>query len=283
LKGFTMLTSDAARSNPTHSDLFPSSADILSINIHGSLRASGGLSRDMLRLMVLLNAPGCYAQQDLFSPKHIFICDARKPVSVSAGRFARALLDLLIQRDLCAFDSKGLRAFLTPKARQLLEQRQAKRAVPEAAPKPSPAFEAPSITLSDFDNSPLGALQRLKDRHNKRFLPPYALIAAERLRRDLVVAGLVPQPSHQKSDGALDCRRDAVIAARGRIDPAFKAIGSESADLLMDVCGFLKTLLEVEKQNGWPQRSSRMLLRAALHTLARHYGLSIECVDKVSV
>jgi Domain of unknown function (DUF6456) len=42
-------------------------------------------------------------------------------------------------------------------------------------------------------------------------------------------------------------------------------------------------LVEVEKQNGWPQRSSRMLLRAALHTLARHYGLSVDLDEKVSV
>jgi hypothetical protein len=65
---------------------------------------------------------------------------------------------------------------------------------------------------------------------------------------------------------------DVVVAAKVRVERALKAAGPEFAGALIDVCGHALGLDDIERSNGLPMRSGKLLLRTALTRLARHYG-----------
>lgn len=129
--------------------------------------------------------------------------------------------------------------------------------------------------------SPLSTLARLKDKAGSPFLAETAMAAGERLARDFCRAGLQPrltmvwQPrlSGRTVGEAGQGREisDTAIAARQRLRRAIEAMGPELSGVALDVCCFMKGLETVERERQWPVRSAKLMLRAALMALARHY------------
>ena len=107
--------------------------------------------------------------------------------------------------------------------------------------------------------------------------------AGERLRRDLTVAGMLPGVT-ARWDGLVVSRgqsgagrdpahaTDTALAARQRATKALDAVGPDYADLLIDLCGFLKGIETIEQERGWPLRSAKVVIKLALARLADHYG-----------
>jgi hypothetical protein len=138
--------------------------------------------------------------------------------------------------------------------------------------------------LVDDAESPLGWLRRRKDKDGRPFLDETEFTAGERLRADFTFAQLTPRvTANWEATGGRERRgggpgrggemRDNVVAARQRVRRALVAVGPELADILLDVCCFLKGLEEVERDERLSARSGKEVLRRALSALARHYGL----------
>lgn len=137
--------------------------------------------------------------------------------------------------------------------------------------------------------SPLRWLAKRKDKTGKPMLEAYQIEAGERLRADYQFAGLTSKvtsswnpAASSNSGGANDAaaHQDNIMAARQRVVRAVAAVGPELAGILVDVCCHLKGLEDAEKNEGWPQRSGKVILQLALTKLARHYGLVSE--EKIS-
>jgi hypothetical protein len=131
-------------------------------------------------------------------------------------------------------------------------------------------------------SSPLMALLRLKDRDGQMFFPAETVEAGERLAGDFHRGHLSPRitasweprlsaSSKVKTNSAADLS-DTALAARLRFSRAADAMGPELAGVAIDVCCFEKGLEAVERERQWPVRSAKLMLRAALQALARHYA-----------
>ncbi len=129
--------------------------------------------------------------------------------------------------------------------------------------------------------SPLGALARLKRRDGELWFPPTLVAAGDRLRADYTRGQFMPtmgvrlEPLASRGNaargGGIAELTEAALSARMRVERAMEAVGPETAGLLIDVCCHLKGLETVERERQWPQRSAKLLLRAGLEMLARHY------------
>jgi hypothetical protein len=220
---------------------------------------------------------------------------ARAGVSLGSGRFKVKAAELLVAGDLAHWTGErgSPRLAITDAGRAHLRRGEAEtaeegfiaqhltltRAVIEATDGPT------SVTL-DAEESPLAWLSRRKDTDGRPFLDAAAVGAGERLRADLTIAGMLPSVSARwdmgvdrgGSGGGTDpaAATDVMVAARQRATQALKDVGEDFADLLIDVCGFLKGLEAVERERGWPPRSGKVVVRLALWRLAEHYGLERE-------
>ncbi len=136
--------------------------------------------------------------------------------------------------------------------------------------------ERVAINLAE---SPLAQLARRKGQDGKPFLTTVEVLAGERLRADFTRGQMMPRlganwvasvSSGRRAGGVADLT-DAALAARLRVDRAMGAVGPELAGVLADICCFLKGMEQVEMERGWPVRSAKVVLKAALGALARHY------------
>lgn len=134
--------------------------------------------------------------------------------------------------------------------------------------------------------SPLSWLFSRRDRDGNSLISEAEFKAGERLRADFWFAQMSPSVTQSWSvtvttgsgrrTGHQADQADNVIAAAERVRRALDAVGPELAGILIDVCGHLKGLEEIEKNARWPQRSAKLVLNMALSALARHYGLVTE-------
>lgn len=133
--------------------------------------------------------------------------------------------------------------------------------------------------LRNEAESPLAWLRRRKGPDGRPMLDDAAFAAGERFRRDFTRAAVMPRTTANwdisaAAGGARGpaSATDAMVAARQLFEAACRAVGAELAGLLIDVCGFLKGLEQVERERGWPARSAKVVLLVALGRLAEHYG-----------
>lgn len=142
--------------------------------------------------------------------------------------------------------------------------------------------DGPQAAAANLSESPLLKLALRKDRNGRPFLDSEMLRAGERLRSDYTRGLLLPRlgvnwaslgggGAGGPGGSAVDLT-DAALAARKRVDRAIESVGPELAGVLLDVCCFLKGLETVELERGWPVRSAKVVLRAGLSALARHYA-----------
>ncbi|MEF2071864.1 DUF6456 domain-containing protein [Consotaella sp. CSK11QG-6] len=139
----------------------------------------------------------------------------------------------------------------------------------------------------DGEESPLARLATRRTKDGEPFLTPSEAMAGDRLRADFTRAGLTPSVTQRWSAaprtqgarrGASDLS-EAAIDARSRVNAAVTTVGPELSGVLLDVCCFLKGLEEVERERGWPARSAKLMLKAGLGMLARHYGFDREMTE----
>lgn len=138
------------------------------------------------------------------------------------------------------------------------------------------------LVTRNLDESPLGHLSRIRGRDGRTFLPPDAVAAGERLLADFTRGQLQPRVTAAWEPRLADRvkgvpggqaeLKDSALAARARFGRAVEAMGPELSGVALDVCCFHKGLETVERERQWPARSAKLLLRAALMTLARHYA-----------
>jgi hypothetical protein len=139
------------------------------------------------------------------------------------------------------------------------------------------------VTVNEAE-SPLAWLARRTGRDGRALIEPVELAAGERLREDFTCAQLMPRVTSDWSNAVVGRQQglslaspaDAAVAARQRVRHALDAVGPEFAGLLVDVCCFLKSLGDVERERRWPPRSAKLVLQLGLGRLARHYGFAAQ-------
>jgi hypothetical protein len=254
------------------------------------MTAGDSLSRETARLLGMLGQAETRAFVDPTDGSSVLIHRRRSGISVGAGRFAVAVAHALVRQDLACWRQE-------PSGREVLGLTKAGEAHLRraTAPEAGLAFfhqhhetdvahvetDAGSARVRvDVDESPLDWLRRRKDRNGEAMIDEASYQAGERLRTDIMLAGLLPGVTARwdgmpRSSGPASPGEatDRMVAARQRLRHAFDAIGGDFSDLLLDLCGFLKGLEKIERERQWPPRSAKVAVRLALARLAEHYGI----------
>jgi hypothetical protein len=218
-------------------------------------------------------------------------------VAVGSNAARSADAEILISNDLAGRHANG-NLEITAAGRSHLARLEVARSGSEVDPFLAQHLELSQRELAagtgrarvrvDTAESPLVWLARRKGRDGRALIEPVQLQAGERLRADFTRAQLMPRVTANWTSSVAQDRRaggvaafnDAVIAARQQIRQACDSVGPEFIGLLLDVCCFLKSLEDVERERRWPARSAKVVLQLALDRLARHYGYAAEARGK---
>ncbi len=249
------------------------------------------LSREGARLLGELGPPGRYAILDPTDHGALILRCARDGISLGGGRFRTAAVEELLRHDLVeelgSASRRGFRiseAGLARSKRGTAGRDGAFAAQHQDLVEEQIQVEGRKATLTvNASESPLGWLRRRKGIDGEPLIDHACFEAGERLRRDLTFASMLPRVT-ANWNGAVSQKgyagirdpasaTDMAIAARQRAARAFEAVGPDFADLLIDLCGFLKGLEKIERDRAWPPRSGKVVVKLALRRLADHYGL----------
>ncbi|MGO4704549.1 DUF6456 domain-containing protein [Microvirga sp. 2MCAF38] len=252
---------------------------------------TGGLSREATRLLGLLAEKNVQA---VFEPIEESVNVSRRSkagISMGAGRFGSVIAEALVREDLARWEEgerkrRSLRitqvghAYLRRIGADSEEEgfRNQHGGIVEGKIDTA-AGEAVRLRVN-ADENPLDWLRRRKNKDGTPMIDDVSHQAGERLRTDITLAGLLPGVTarwdaspRSGSSQSPSHATDRMIAARQRLRHAFDAVGGDLADLLLDLCGFLKGLELIERERGWPPRSGKVVVKLALARLAEHYGL----------
>ncbi len=279
----------------------------LSVKTHTEKNAAAPDIRNVeasaMRLLRLLGAEGSFATDvGLMDGNELQVFSSRKGVSLRVASAKLAAVEYLVRSDLAQWEEQGASGRRYLKISDVGRHRLAR----DNASPGKDKFQAQHLDLEnavairdgqsvevtvDAGESPLAWLARRKGANGEPLLTPSQLEAGERFWRDLEQAQIMPRVTASWSATVASSGRgatgyhitDLMVAARQRIDKAIQAVGADCADLLIDVCGFLKSLKTVEFERGWPQRSAKVVLAIALSGLAQHYGLGEIARGRASV
>ena len=68
---------------------------------------------------------------------------------------------------------------------------------------------------------------------------------------------------------------DMAADARQTLARLHTILPRDCADVVLDVCGALKGLQQIEMERGWPRRSAKLVLRIGLDRLAECWGMGV--------
>ena len=251
------------------------------------------LPRAASRLLRVLAEPDAYALEDPTQDGFVVVRSGGAGVSLGGGRFPAAAAEALVRRDLAQIrvTASGRRVFELSAAGTAHGRRASAGEVEDAFLEQHQDLVTaqvevggiPSNVRRDASESPLEWLRRRKDRSGEPLVDAAAFEAGERLRRDLTLAQMLPSVTANWNAAAVKGpagpggpanATDTAVAARQRASKALDVVGPDFAGLLLDLCGFLKGLEQIEQERGWPPRSAKVVVKLALARLADHYGLA---------
>ncbi len=195
----------------------------------------------------------------------------------SHARLPCAAVDRLISVGVLELAGEVLRA--RPEARFWLKRQIADR--DQHAAQHRTVTEQPNEMRINIDESPLARLAVSRN-SEPAFLAPHHLLAGERVR-GLVERGQLSQRVTMSYDparvpggtrGGGGNVNDMVLDARHDLGRVLERLPRDCAGVVLDVCGYLKGLQQVEQERRWPRRSAKLVLRIGLDQVADHFGLS---------
>lgn len=193
------------------------------------------------------------------------------------SRLPGAEVGLLMSEGVLGRSGETLRA--RPEARYWLKRQMADH--DQHAAQHRTVVDGPDNIGINLDESPLARLAASR-KGEPAFLAPHHLLAGERVR-GLVERGHLSQRVTMSYDAARvpggtrgggGSVGDMVLDARQELGRMLERLPPDCAGVVLDVCGYLKGLQQVEQERKWPRRSAKLVLRIGLDQAAGHFGLS---------
>ena len=234
-------------------------------------------STSEMRVMRFLKTGACEIQ-DSVHDTHMLLVGGLGSIAVSRSEIAAMCGKGLLRME-------GQKLALSGKGRA--------SAKPTKNPQHEPSYDGGRMTAPvelasgetvevNLAESPLAMLYRRKGPDGNAFITEDEFHAGERLRADFTRGSLMPSITSRwdisvggggrGGAGGMAELTDIALASRMRVERALEAVGPELSHVLVDVCCFLKGLERVERERQWPVRSAKVMLKAGLAMLHRHYN-----------